>query len=238
MLKATWEFDFYRCLEFSPAFYGKTVSALHAGNLRTSKDGRYAHLFPGDRVSYWAGDRATAVAEVRKYGAGLDLITFWAYDDASSTFPTTECTEPLIIVDGCNTGFVTILEKLDREEGLSPADRELISKIQAERPDCLIYESHAKAGGYNFLFFEKGFSKLSLREVRLRLERRDEKAQTRKVNRACIRCATTSDYMPNPRAYGKGFQAIARTFTDEDYVNTDEYIERSKQRWHQPYAIR
>lgn len=28
------EFDFYRCVEFSHSMYGKTVSELHAGNLR------------------------------------------------------------------------------------------------------------------------------------------------------------------------------------------------------------
>ena len=31
----TQEFDFFRCIEFRKDFYGKTVSTLHAGNLRT-----------------------------------------------------------------------------------------------------------------------------------------------------------------------------------------------------------
>lgn len=237
MVKATWEFDFYRCLGFKPKYYGKTVSELHSGNLRASTDGRYAHLFPGDKVSYWSSDRATATAEVRKYGTGLDLITFWAYDDASSTFPTTDCKEPLIIVDGRELNFAHILDKLDAKEDLNSADQALIDRIQNEQPDCLMYESHARKGGYNFLFFEKGFSKLSLREVLLRLEHKDPATQKRRVNKACICCATSCDYTPDPKAYGKGFLEIARTFMDESYLYTDEYLRRSKSRWHQPYEL-
>lgn len=86
MVKITWEFDFFKCLSFDPKLYGSTVSELHAGNLRGSEGSRYAPLFPRDRVSYWSNDSLTAKAEVRKYNPGLDLITFHAYDDASS-FP-------------------------------------------------------------------------------------------------------------------------------------------------------
>lgn len=237
MVKLTWEFDFYRCLEFKPSFYGNTVSALHAGNLRASQDGRYAHLFSGEKVSYWTGDRATATAEVRKYGAGLNLITFQAYDDASSTFPTTDCTEPLIVVDGRDLGFAQILDKLDAKMELNDGDLALIAKIQDVHPDCLMYESHAKKGGYNFLFFEKGFAKLSLREVLLRLEQKDSVTKKRKVNRARICCASSCDYAPRPEAYGEGFREIARSFMDETYLDTEEYQLRSKLRWHQPYEI-
>lgn len=237
MVKLTWEFDFYRCLAFNPGFYGKTVSSLHAGNLRASKDGRYAHLFPGEKVSYWAGDRVTATAEVRKYGAGLNLITFQAYDDASSSFPTTDCAEPLIVVDGRDLGFAQILDKLDAKMELNDGDLALIAKIQDVRPDCLMYESHARKGGYNFLFFEKGFVKLSLKEVLLRLEQKDPVTKKRKVNRAHICCASSCDYTPHPKAYGEGFQEIARTFMDERYLDTEEYQLRSKLRWHQPYGM-
>ena len=237
MVKRSWEFDFYRCLEFNPSFYGKTVSTLHAGNLRASANGRYANLFPSEKVSYWADDRATAIAEVRKYGAGLNLLTFQAYDDASSTFPTTDCTEPLIIVDGSELGFTHILDKLDAGEELNADDSALIAKIQDERPDCLMYESHARNGGYNFLFFEKGFAKLSLREVKLRLERKDPVTKKRKTNSANILCAGTSDFTPYPEAYGECFQEIARKSMDESYLETVEYLRRSKPRWHQPYEI-
>lgn len=238
MVKATWEFDFYRCLEFKSKYYGKTISTLHAGNLRASKDGRYAHLFPGEKVSYWASDRTTATAEVRKYGAGLNLITFQAYDDASSAFPTTDCVEPLIVVDGRELGFANILDKLDNGDDISANDRKLIDKIQNEQPDCLMYESHVVDGTYNFLFFEKGFSKLSLREVLLRLEHKDPLTQKRKVNRARICCAMSSDFAPHPEAYGEGFLEIARTFMDKSYLESDEYLRRSQLRWHQPYVIR
>lgn len=32
----TEEFDFFRCVVFNDKFYGKTVSELHSGNLRTN----------------------------------------------------------------------------------------------------------------------------------------------------------------------------------------------------------
>ena len=86
MVKIAWEFVFFRRLSFDPKFYGRTVSELHAGNLRGSEGSRYASLFPGDRVSYWSDDPSTTKAEARKYSPRLDLITFHAYDDASS-FP-------------------------------------------------------------------------------------------------------------------------------------------------------
>lgn len=44
------EFNFFRCIEFKDNYYGKTVSALHEGNLRVSKrDNRYSNLFPGQK---------------------------------------------------------------------------------------------------------------------------------------------------------------------------------------------
>lgn len=237
MVKVTWEFDFYRSLSFNPRFYGVTVSELHAGNLRRSEDGRYASLFPGDKVSYWSGDPATARAEARKYNPGLDHIMFHAYDDASSTFPTSDCCEPLVIVDGIVHGFVEILEKLDAGVELSDEDRSLISSIADEKPDCLMYESHVRKDGRNFLFFEKGFAKLSLREVRLRLEHRDEKTGRRRVNRNQIYCAGTCDYAPYPEEYGRCFLPIAKTAMVDEYLSTDEYARRGVRRWHQPYRI-
>lgn len=134
MVKVAWEFDFFRCLSFDRKFYGKTVSELHAGNLRESKGSRYASLFPGDKVSYWSDEPSTAEAEARKYNPGPDLITFHAYDDASSTFPTSDCREPLIIVDGSETGFAEILDKLDAGVELSSHDRLLIRRIEQEEP--------------------------------------------------------------------------------------------------------
>ena len=46
------EFIFYRFVNFNEGMYGKTVSELHAGNLRTpGSDSRYAKLFPNHRLS-------------------------------------------------------------------------------------------------------------------------------------------------------------------------------------------
>ena len=35
----TYEFDFYRCVEFNESFYGKSVYELHEGNLRECRGG-------------------------------------------------------------------------------------------------------------------------------------------------------------------------------------------------------
>lgn len=237
MVKAAWEFDFYRCLAFDPKYYGITVSKLHSGNLRSPTNGRYSSLFPRDKVSYWAGDRETASAEVRKYGAKQGLITFHAYDDASSTFPTTDCNEPLIIIDGRDAGFTSVLDKQDRNEPLSIHDMELIEQITAVKPDCLMYESHVRKGGVNFLFFKKGFAKLSIKEVSLNIKRKEQKTGLIRTNRARITCAHSSDYCPDPKAYGKGFASIARTYMDDSYLNSEEYAKRSRTKWHEPYLF-
>lgn len=73
------EFNFFRCVEFNDEFYGKTASALFNGNLRTCS-GRYAKLFPNQKLSYWANSPTTARAEIKKHGAGKNILTFWAYD--------------------------------------------------------------------------------------------------------------------------------------------------------------
>ena len=81
------DFNFFRCLEFKDIYYGKTVSELHRGNLRVSrKDNRYSNIFPGQKLSYWADSPKTARAEVKKWGAGNNLLTFWAYDDGNEEF--------------------------------------------------------------------------------------------------------------------------------------------------------
>ena len=54
----TAEFDFYRCVPFNDMFYGKTVSELHQGNLRSRQSwNRYSMLFSGKKVSYWADSK-------------------------------------------------------------------------------------------------------------------------------------------------------------------------------------
>ncbi len=62
--------------------------------------------------------------------------------------------------------------------------------IKKESPDCLAYKSVANKDGLNFLFFEKGFKKLSLREASLYFGERKNK------NTRTISCAINSDYSP------------------------------------------
>lgn len=221
-LYVTDEFDFYRCISFREDFYGKTVSELHAGNLRSgTPENRYSKLFPNERVSYWADSPQTSRAEVKYHNAGNNLLTFWAYDDATSTFPTIADREPLIIIDGRNLGFNKILHKIESDQELTNEESKLILQIASQFPDCLVYESLRRKGGLNFLFFEKGFHKLSIREVHLRLG--DYKGK----NTNCIVCAGTSDYSPYPKNYGLYFGSIAKEKMNPTYQETEEYRNRS-----------
>ena len=215
----TVEFDFYRCVEFQDAFYGITASQLHSGNLRQCT-GRYTKLFPGQKLSYWADSPDTARAEVKKHGAGNNLITFWVYDDTSSFMPTVEDLELLTIIDGRKCGIQALIDKVENDTPLLTEEQELLDSIMRCDPDALAFDSHACVGGENFIFFEKGFKKLSLREVRLRLGDRSAK------NTALICCADTCDYTPSLRAYGEYFAPICKVKMDETYLNSDEYKNR------------
>lgn len=81
----------------------------------------------------------------------------------------------------------------------------------------MAYKSVAYANGTNFLFFERGFKKLAIREVQLYLGERKSK------NSTSIICADTCDYMPNLEEYGKYFVPLAKQGFDEHYLNTNEY---------------
>lgn len=217
------EFDFYRCICFNDSFYGKTVSELHRGNLRqATPENRYSRLFPNEKISYWADSPQTARAEVKYHNHTNNLLTFWAYDDATSTFHTIDNDEPLIIIDGRETGFSSILSRVENEEELDKREKELIKRISELKPDCLIYKSLRKVGGLNYLFFEKGFNKLSIREVRLRLGDLPGK------NKKTITCAVSSDYSPHLKNYGKYFLPLARIENDINYASSQEYISRNK----------
>lgn len=217
----TGEFDFFRCVQFDESFYGKTISSLHSGNLRLSrKDNRYSNLFPGQKLSYWADSPETAKAEAKKWGANKNLITFWAYDDGSSFIPTVFPAQELQIIDGTQVEFNKILKKLEKNEKLSKEDYELIDAIAYQEPDCLAYESEARPGGINYLFFEHGFRKLSLREVRLNL------GELKWKNRAKIVCSTSCDYTPCLSAYGEMFMPLAKVKMDLNYLSSDEYALR------------
>lgn len=215
------EFDFFRCVEFNDDFYGKTASALFNGNLRTCS-GRYAKLFPNQKLSYWADSPVTARAEIKKHGAGNNILTFTAYDDRTSTFPILQNEEPLIIIDGRKKGIQKLIDKADKEMELTDAEKSYIKALMAQDPDCLVYDSHAKRGGENFIFFEKGFKKLALRKLQLRFG----KNNGGNVNR--IVCADTCDYLPFIESYGMYFQPKTRVKMDKSYLLSDEYLQRKE----------
>lgn len=222
-LLITDEFDFYRCIGFNDNFYGKTVSELHAGNLRLiDKSNRYSTIFSGQKVSYWADSIKTARAEYKYHNKNKSYISFWSYDDASSSFPTFSNKQALVIVDGSSLGFHNILEKYEQGEPLTNEEVQLIKDIERFQPDCLAYNSLRNTGGMNCMFFEKGFNKLSLREVTLRISRGS------KYNKNTIVCAFGSDYTPYPYRYGMCFFPITRIHTNDNYLNSDEYKNRNR----------
>lgn len=222
-LYLTDEFVFFRCVAFQKDFYGKTVSDLHSANLRaTTVENRYSQLFPCQRISYWSDSPQTSRAEVKYHDSGNNLVTFWAYDDATSTFPTSDNKEALMIIDGREWEFNKILQKVESGDSLTKGEQFLINKINLQHPDCLAYTSLRSKKGMNFLFFEKGFYKLSIREVRLHLGDYKSKNSTR------IICADTSDYAPYPKSYGMYFAPIAKTGMDTTYLETQEYKKRNR----------
>lgn len=219
----TKEFRFYRCLKFDESFYEKTVSKLHSGNLRpNTPENRYSKLFPDKKISYWADNPTTARAETKHHNHVNNLLTFWAYDDLTSTFPTLENEEPLIIINGLEQDFGQIIVKVEKEDQLTDKEKDLVKLISEQNPDCLVYESLRKKGGLNYLFFEKGFNKLSLREVRLRLGDKPGKNTSR------IICARTSDYSPCLESYGKYFMPLAQVKECREYKEQEEYLRRQK----------
>lgn len=232
----TGEFDFYRCVAFDTSFYGKTVSELHQGNLRTKKAGnRYSMLFSGQKVSYWADSRETAHAEMEKHKQGHNLLTFFAYDDATASFPTLSKTRDLLtIIDGREFGFHEILKKDDLGQPLSDDEIRLIQRIEEKKPDCLAYWSEARKNGVNFLFFDSGFKKLAVRELSLRLG--DEKT----ICKNRITCAGTCDYSAYLESYGDYFLSKAKIRHNADYENCNEYIRRKEinQYWYNEYRKR
>lgn len=104
------EFDFFRCVNVGDWVYGKTINKLHAGNLRmNTNEGRYSKLFPNEKISYWADSKSTALSEIKKHNGNKNYLTFWAYDDSSSTFPILDNDESLIIINGIDLNFHKIL---------------------------------------------------------------------------------------------------------------------------------
>lgn len=214
----TYEFDFFRCVNVDDWVYGKTISELHAGNLRMNdNNGRYSKLFPNEKISYWADSKSTALSEIKKHNGNKNYLTFWAYDDASSTFPILDNEESLVIINGIELNFHKILLKIENDEELTIEETELVELIKKERPDCLAYKSVANKNGVNFLFFGKGFKKLSLRETKLYFGERKSR------NTITIPCAISCDYSPIIKNYGKYFEPIVRERMNSNYEYTEEY---------------
>ncbi|EAD9533475.1 hypothetical protein AF088_14575 [Listeria monocytogenes] len=214
----TQEFNFFRCVNVSDWVYGKTISALHAGNLRDNDNkGRYSKLFPNEKISYWADSKSTALSEIKKHGGNKNYLTFHAYDDLSSTFPTLINNQQLFIADGRELNFHTILLKIENDKKLTDEETKLVDLIKKEEPDCLAYQSIADKEGVNFLFFGKGFKKLALRKVQLYL------GENKSKNNKSIHCAVSSDYMPIIESYGIYFEPVVKIKTDPTYKNTEEY---------------
>lgn len=214
----SYEFDFFRCVNVEEWVFGKNVSELHKGNLRDNNgEGRHSRLFPNQKISYWADDTLTALAEIKKHGGNKNYLRFIAYDDRSSTFPTLNTNEDLVIIDGIQLGFDKILSKIEKNEELTSEEIKLIDLIEDRKPDCLAYKSEAKDGRTNFLFFEKGFNKLAIKEVKLYF------GENKNKNHNTIICAGESDYTPYIESYGEFFEPIAKVKTDSNYKKTDEY---------------
>lgn len=164
------EINFFRCVAFRESFYGRTLSELHAGNLRpNNQSNRYSNLFPGMKTSYWSDSPETAMAELKHHEKTKNTLSFWAYDDLTSTFPTLKNNEPIILINGEHYNLSTIISKSDNGQSLDDNDFLMLNRIIEANPDGLFYRSKVHPTGFNILLFEKGFSKLSLRRVRLRI---------------------------------------------------------------------
>lgn len=216
------EFDFYRIIQFNKTFYGKTISEIHKGNLRKSRsNNRYSQLFKNSKkISYWSSDIETAKKEFKFHNKNIkNIIIFHSYDDYSSTFPILGISENLKIIDWRLNNFDVILSKYENNEKLSNKEIEIIDNIEKYNPDCIAYKSKRSNDGINFMFFEKGFKKLALRNVELKINYN---------NKNIVTCAFWSDYKPCLENYGMCFSPIAKIKKDVNYIKSKEYKLRKK----------
>ncbi len=216
------EVTFFRCVPFSDKFYGKTISELHAGNLRLANDSnRYAKLFSDMKLSYWSSNKDCARKEIKKHGASNNIITFEAYDDASAFIPTTNFDYGLYVINGTDLGFRDILNKTDDNIELTDVEKQLIQNILRENPDGIAYPAKTDKQCMNIIFFESGFRKLSLRNVWVRLGDVGNNSQW-------VPCSFSCDYNAEPKNYGYYFEPILCKGFDEKYLSSDEYLYRKQ----------
>ena len=115
-----------------------------------------------------------------------------------------------------------LIDKADSGIPLSKDEQRDMKELLAQEPDCLVYDSHARQSGENYIFFEKGFRKLALRQLRLRFCRSEGGSYSQIV------CADTCDYTPYIESYGEYFMPKAKVRMDESYLNSDEYLLRKQ----------
>lgn len=97
-----------------------------------------------------------------------------------------------------------------------------MNEILKKDIDGIAYDSRACPGGENFIFLERGFKKLALRELKLRFGRKNGGDH----NTIC--CTGTCDYFPYLESYGQYFSPKCKVKMDNDYLQTAEYINRKE----------
>ncbi len=110
-----------------------------------------------------------------------------------------------------------MIDKIDNGISLTLSEENMMKCILEQKPDCLVYDSRAYKGGENYIFLEKGFKKLAVRQLRLRLGNRSAK------NSQTIVCADTSDYMPLVKNYGCCLEPIARVGVKREFLESEQY---------------
>ena len=109
--------------------------------------------------------------------------------------------------------------------------KKLLQQIEQENPDCLAYESVIDCTKTNYIFFEKGFNKLAVRDVRLRID------ENGIINKNRIVCAGTCDYSAWLENYGEMFLPKAKIDRDPNYLLSEEFKKRKQTQrfWYQQY---
>lgn len=208
---------FFKCREFSHSSYGKTISMLHAENLKNmDNENPLTQLFPGEKLSYWSSKKKCAREKNKAQASSNSVITFEAYDDASAFCPTTDYDYGLYVVDGNDPMIYKILDKTNKKIGLNEDEKELMKTILDTKPDGIAYSSELNMNT-DFIFFERGFDKLSLKTVHIRIDRNNAKE---------IYCAISSDYNADCKSYGYYFEPVLRKKYDASYEQSEEYLRR------------
>ena len=215
-------FDFFRCVEFNDSLYNVLATDLFKNNLRMS-NGRYSKLFPNQKISYWSNSKKVARKEIKHHGSGNNILAFWAYDDASSSFPFHKDDEPLVIVDGRKCGIQTLIDKIENEEDLTVIENLYMKSILLYPIDAIVYDSKRDPEGENYIFLERGFKKLAIRKISLRFSKKDG------GHHNFISCAGTCDYTPYLEAYGEYFAPKCKRKMDKNYLNSEEYKKNTEQ---------